>query len=168
MFWTTEKIKENLEHYSKYGMKFIYEIEEKYSPDLGKAEFIKINADAFRNNEKINISGEDISIMCTSDTHIITFTAPVYKHTFSSGQQFILNNNLSSIEARATNSFQHTYIDGVLHVGFAINSRILNIGFDQHVFPNTFSYIMSGIEELGNTVKSVRSKLDSVCRSLGY
>lgn len=167
MFWTTEKVKENLEHFSKYGVSMISEINEEYSPQWGKTELIHINTSAF-NNSKINISGEDIIIMCTEDTHIVTFMAPVYNHGFFENEMDKLNHAFNAIHSSSEKSFVNRYINGILYVSFAIKSQILDVGLDQCVFPNAFSYIMAGIEEIGETVKNVRNKLSSVYRSLGY
>lgn len=171
MFCTTEKIKKNLEHFSEnaYDFSLIRKIEEKYDFNLGKTEIIHINTAIFKNNEKINVSGEEISIMCTSDTHIVTFMAPVYRHAFFyENEMATLDYALYKIQSGATKSFQHIFIDGILYVCFGMKSAVLDVGFDQYVFPNAFSYIMSGIEEIGETVKNVRNKLNSAYRSLGY
>lgn len=168
MFWTTEKVKENLEHFSKYGCSFISRIDEEYSPHFGKTEILHINSSAFKNNDKINISGENISIMCTSETNIINFMASVYDIRLQEREMDILDYELQKIRSCSQKSFQHCYIDRKLYVCFALNSKILDIGFEQFVFPNAFSYIMSGIEEIGETAKNVRNKLNSMYRSLGY
>ena len=90
--------------------------------------------------------------------------APVYSHRFMPNEEILLDTVLCDMEKGATDSFQHGYIDGILHISFAINSKILNIGFEQMVFPNTFAYILAGIEEIGNTLKNVRSELNSIYR----